>query len=257
VAARRQQASSFLSPARPRLFAHRGLAVEAPENTLLAFAAAIGIGARYVETDVHATSDGVAVVVHDPDLDRVAGRDVRVEDFTLQQLREVDFGAGQSMPTLAEALNAFPETFFNIDIKSAAAAAPAATAIRDQDAVHRVLVTSFDERRRRDAVRRLPGVASSASSQRLAVALVAGKLGLVPVMRLALRGLVAVQVPEKAAGLRVTTRAMIDRFHRAGVEVHVWTINDRARMRQLVDRGADGIVTDRIDLAIAEFGDPV
>ncbi|HWR84504.1 MAG TPA: glycerophosphodiester phosphodiesterase family protein, partial [Rhodoglobus sp.] len=92
---------------------------------------------------------------------------------------------------------------------------------------------------------------------RLAVALVAGKLGLVPVMRLALRGLVAVQVPEKAAGLRVTTRAMIDRFHRAGVEVHVWTINDRARMRQLVDRGADGIVTDRIDLAIAEFGDPV
>jgi glycerophosphoryl diester phosphodiesterase len=256
VASRPSPADSFLSPPRPRLLAHRGLALEAPENTLLAFAKAIALGAAYVETDVHASADGVAVIVHDPDLDRVAGRDARVEDFTLEQLRAVDLGAGQQVPTLAEALDGFPETRFNIDIKSAAAAEPAAQVIRDLGAVDRVLVTSFDELRRPRAVRGLPGVASSASSSRFAVALVAGKVGLVPLMRLALRGLVAVQVPEEAAGLRIATPTMIARLHRAGVEVHFWTVNDPARMLELVAMGADGIVTDRFDLAVDAFGRP-
>lgn len=244
-------AGYFLSPARPRLFAHRGLATEAPENTLLAFAAAIGIGATYIETDVHASADGLAVIAHDPDLRRVAGRDVRVSQLTARELARVDLGLGQGFPTLADALDAFPETRFNIDVKSRAAVAPTVAAITAAGASDRVLVSSFDERRRVAALRGLPGVVSSASARRFVFALLGGKVGFSPAVRGALRGLVAVQVPEKALGLRVTTRRSIESLHRAGVEIHVWTVNDPRRMRELLELGVDGLVTDRIDLALA------
>ena len=232
------------------MFAHRGLAVEAPENTLLAFAKAIAIGAGYIETDVHASHDGVAIVAHDPDLKRVAGRDVRLEQLTLADLRRVDLGHGQSFCSLAEALDAFPETRFNIDVKSPAAVAGVVSAIRAARATNRVLVTSFSERRRLEAVRALPGVASSSSARRFVPALLAGKVGLSPIVRRSLAGLVAVQVPERALGLRVTSERMLRRLHAAGVEVHVWTVNDPQRMRQLLELGVDGLVTDRADLAL-------
>ena len=187
------------------MFAHRGLALEAPENTLLSFAKAIAAGAIYVETDVHASLDGAAVIAHDPDLKRIAGRDIRVDQLTLAELQRIDLGYGQTFTTLAAALDAFPDTRFNIDVKAAAAAEPAARAIIAAKAQSRVLVSSFDERRRRAALSLLPGVVSSSSARLFAVALLAGKLGLSPVVRRALRGLVAVQVPEKAIGLRITT----------------------------------------------------
>jgi glycerophosphoryl diester phosphodiesterase len=241
----------YLSPPRPRVLAHRGLALDAPENTLLAFERAVAAGTTYIETDVHASRDGVAVVSHDPDLQRVAGRPGRVGDLTLDELREIDLGHGQTFCTLAEALAAHPTIRFNIDVKSADAVESAATAILDAAATDRVLVTSFGESRRARVTALLPGVATSASARRFLVALLAGKIGAVGIMRAALRGMCAVQVPERAVGLRVTSPAMIRRLHEAGVEVHVWTINDPTRMRELLDLGVDGIVTDRADLALA------
>lgn len=243
-------ASSYLAPARPRVFAHRGLAVAAPENTLLAFEKAVDAGAVYIETDVHASRDGIAIVAHDPDLTRIAARQGLVSEFTLEELRAVDLGQGQTFCTLAEALERFPAIRFNIDVKSAAAIGPTIEAVRAAGASDRVLVSSFSESRRRKALAGLPGVVSSASAPRFAVALFAGKLGLSPVVRAALRGLVAVQVPERALGLTITTPRMIARLHAAGVEVHVWTINDPERMRELLALGVDGIVTDRADLAL-------
>ena len=244
------QPSRYLSPARPRVFAHRGLAVGAPENTLLAFLKALALGVEYLETDVHASSDGVAVLSHDPDLRRVAGRDGNVEALTLAQLRGVELGYGQTFSSLAEALDAFPDARFNIDVKSVAAVQPTVDAIRALRATDRVLVSSFSEQRRRAAVDQLPGVATSASAPRFVQALIAGKLGLKPIMAHALRGTVAVQVPEKALRLRVTTARMLEQLHFLGVEMHVWTINDPHRMRELLQLGVDGIVTDRADLAM-------
>jgi glycerophosphoryl diester phosphodiesterase len=173
-----------------------------------------------------------------------------VADLTAADLGRIDLGHGQGFPTLAEALDGFPETRFNIDVKSADAVAPTIDAILKLGASDRVLVSSFDERRRAAALRGLPGVASSASARRFAIALVAGKAAFSPALRGALRGLVAVQVPEKALGMQVTTRRFIDRLHRAGVEIHVWTVNDAQRMDELLDLGVDGLVTDRIDLAL-------
>jgi len=245
------QPSRYLSPARPRVFAHRGLAVAAPENTLLAFLKALALGVGYIETDVHASSDGVAVISHDPELSRVAGRDGNVEALTLAQLGRIDLGCGQTFSSLAAALDAFPEARFNIDVKSAAAVQPTVNAIRALRATDRVLVSSFSEQRRRAAIDQLPGVATSASAPRFVQALIAGKLRLKPIMAYALRGTVAVQVPEKALRLRVTTARMLDQLHSLGVEMHVWTINDPHRMRELLELGVDGIVTDRADLAMA------
>jgi len=240
----------FLDLPTPRVLAHRGLAIEAPENTMLAFAKAIAVGARYIETDVHASHDGVAVVAHDEDLARVAGRSVRVDQLTMPELRRVELGEGQGFSSLAEVLDAFPETRFNIDIKSAAAVQPAVDAIRKADAIERVLVTSFSEQRRRSALAALPEVVTSASARRFVAALVSGKLGFSPAVRRSLRGLAAVQVPERALGMRVTTARMLRRLRAAGVEVHVWTVNDPVRMRELLALGVDGIVTDRVDLAL-------
>jgi glycerophosphoryl diester phosphodiesterase len=239
---------TFLSGPLPRIIAHRGLATEAPENTLLAFLHALNAGATHLETDVHASADGVAVISHDPDLSRVAGRTVRVEQLTMAELRRIDLGHGQGFCSLADALDAFPEARYNIDIKDERAALPAARAILDARASGRVLITSFDEKRRRAAADALPGVASSASVTRFLPAILAAKLGLTSLTRRALRGLVAVQIPERRGPLTLVTRHTVRVLHAAGVEVHVWTVNDSAQMTRLLDLGVDGLVTDRCDV---------
>ncbi len=235
----------------PRVLAHRGLALEAPENTLLAFAKALSAGAGFIETDVHDSADGVAIVSHDAELVRVADRDVRVDQLTSAELRRVDLGHGQAFPTLAEALDAFPDARFNIDVKSAGAVIPTVEAIRSLKAMNRVLITSFSEARRRAALRELPGVATSAAFGTGARMLAASKLRLGGRVRRILRSVDAVQLPERWKGVQVVTPPLIRMAHAAGVEVHVWTVNDPLDMVRLLDLGVDGIVTDRADLAMA------
>jgi len=240
---------SFFSPELPRVLAHRGLAIEAPENTMLAFLKALSIGVEYIETDVHASHDGVAVVAHDETLSRVAGRQVRVDQLTMAELRRVTLGEGQSFPSLAEVLDAFPTARFNIDLKSDDVVEPAVKAIRDAGAVNRVLVASFSDRRRKAAVDLLPGVATSASRRASGRAVAAARLGAVAAVRTALRGVDAVQLPEKFRGARIITPRLVSAMHSAGVEVHAWTINDVPSMERLLAMGVDGLVTDRADLA--------
>lgn len=226
------------------------MAVAAPENTLLAFANALAAGASHIETDVQSSRDGIAVICHDADLSRVAARAERVGELSFAELAEIDLGDGQGIVSLADALAAFPHARFNIDVKDAAAVGPTAAAVRGAGATHRVLITSFSERRRRATTRLLPGVASSASAPRFTVALLAAKVGLSPVVRWALRGIAAVQVPQSAGPIRVTTPRVIRAMHRVGVEVHVWTVNEENDMSALLDLGVDGLVTDRADLAV-------
>ena len=240
----------YFSPAGPRVLAHRGLALEAPENTLLAFAHALALGVEYVETDVHASADGVAMIAHDPDLSRVLGRPEKVSDLTAAELGALDLGDGQHMPTLAEALDALPDARFNIDLKVAAAVPSAVEMITSLRAERRVLLTSFSERRRRAAISRLPGVATSASGPLFAGALLAASVRGAPAVRRLLRGIQAVQIPERALGMSTITPGRLRQYHAAGVEVHVWTINDVDSMHRLLDLGVDGIVTDRADLAM-------
>ena len=241
--------SVYFDPPGPRVFAHRGLATTVPENTIAAFQAAVDVGARYLETDAHATADGVAVLVHDPEI-IVDGVAHAVRKLTLSQLRQLDLGNGHRVPTLAGALVTFPDARFNIDVKSEQAAGPVARAVRAERAIDRVLVTSFDEGRRRRAVDALPGVASSASSDRIGRAWLGARLGSAAMVRSALEGISTVQIPERHRTLRLVTAQTVRTFHRAGIEVHVWTVNSPADMTRLLDLGVDGIITDRADLAL-------
>ncbi|MCU1479077.1 MAG: glycerophosphodiester phosphodiesterase [Subtercola sp.] len=247
---RKRKAGPFFDGPLPRLLAHRGLAIDRPENTLAAFRAAAECGAAYIELDVHASSDGAAIVAHDPDLTRLLAREDTIAGLTQAELAALDLGDGSGFASLAEILAALPGVRLNIDIKAAAAAAPAAAAIRAADAIDRVLITSFSGKRRRSAVELLPGVATSASARSFLMALVAATLGLGPIVKFVLRGVDAVQAPQSALGLRVTSPRVLRSIRAAGVEVHIWTINDTATMTALLDLGVDGIVTDRIDLAL-------
>ena len=242
--------SPFLSPAPQRVLAHRGLSLDAPENTMLAFIAAVDAGATFLETDVHATADGIAVLAHDPNLDRVAGRDVVIEQTLWQDLAEIDLGQGTQVPELRTALLALPDAKWNIDLKSDAAVVPTVRAVVEARAVDRVLLTSFSERRRRQAQLLLPDVATSASQSIALQAVAAQRLGLRGQLRRILEPVVALQVPRRHRGVELVTERSVAAFQRAGVEVHVWTINDPVEMRELLEMGVDGIVTDRCDLAL-------
>ncbi len=246
----RAGADGYFASAPPRVLAHRGLALEAPENTLLAFAKALAIGVEYLETDVHESSDGVAIVSHDPTLQRVAHRKVSVNHLTAVELRRVDLGSGQNFASLEEALDAFPDARFNIDVKSAGAAQPTINAIRKVNALDRVLVSSFSDTIQRSTVDGLPGVATSAPMGAMFRILSASKVGLTGRVASALSKFDAIQVPERWKGVRVVSPSLIRSAHDAGVEVHVWTINDPDDMHRLLDLGVDGIVTDRADLAL-------
>ncbi|MEO5919602.1 MAG: glycerophosphodiester phosphodiesterase family protein [Pseudolysinimonas sp.] len=241
----------FFTPAPPRVLAHRGLAVDAPENTLLAFAKAIAVGVTHIETDVHVSADGVAMVSHDPDLRRLTGRRVTIGHMTSQELRRIDLGGGQSYCSLAEALDGFPDVRFNIDIKIGGAVLPTVDAVRAAAATRRVLIGSFNPARRMTAVRMLPGVATSISARGAVAAVAAARAGSLASLRRILRDVQAVQLPESVLRMRAFTPRTIAAFHAAEVEVHAWTINEPDAMDRLLELGVDGLVTDRADLGIA------
>ena len=242
--------STYFDLPAPRVLAHRGLAIDAPENTLLAFERAAAVGVDYVETDVHVSADGVAVLAHDPSLGRVAGRDVEVARLTMDELRSVDLGQGQAFASLEEALDAFPDLRFNIDVKAPGAVAPAVAAIERTRAASRVLLTSFSERRRLQLGVLVPQAVTSAGSRGVITTRLVSALRWPAAVGLARRGAAALQVPERVGRFRLVTAGFVEAVHRAGAEVHVWTVNDPADMARLLDLGVDGLVTDRADLAI-------
>lgn len=219
---------------------------------MAAFEAATARGATHVETDAHATRDGVAVAFHDGVLDRVSDGTGAVREQTWDSLRGVRVGGAAAIPRLTELLSTWPDLRVNIDVKDWSAVTPVADAIRRCRAEHRVCVTSFDDRRTL-AVRRLlgPQVATS-PGPRGVVSWQMASLHAPGAARWARPGgpsVVAFQVPSRAGPLPVVTRASVRQAHRWGMHVHVWTINDPARMHRLLDLGVDGLITDRLDLA--------
>lgn len=232
-------------------FAHRGGAyhpeVEGLENTLAAFRHAVDLGYRYLETDVHVTSDGVLLAFHDDVLDRVTDRTGRVATTTYAQVQQALVGQRERVPSLAQLLEAFPHARFNIDLKSPGAVAALAAFVAEHDAWDRVLVGSFSACRL-ERFRRLTGGRVATSAHPLEVA----AFRFLPSARMAravTRGRpCALQVPHRRGPLVVVTRGLVRRAHAAGVQVHVWTVDDPEEMRLLLDRGVDGILTDRTDI---------
>jgi glycerophosphoryl diester phosphodiesterase len=243
----------YLQVSRPFVLAHRGLATDAPENSMAAFAAAVATGVTHLETDVHATADGVLVAFHDARLDRLTDLTGPVVDISWTTLQRARLGT-ERVPLLEDVLTAWPTLRVNVDLKSAAAVAPFAELVRKTGSSDRVCVASFSDRRRRAAIRALTGGGPVAYSLGVvgsarAVALAAARAPR-SVLRRALQGAVALQLPDRAGPLPVVTRHLVSAVQRAGAQVHVWTIDDPQRMRELLDLGVDAIVTNRADLAV-------
>ncbi|MFG2847326.1 glycerophosphodiester phosphodiesterase [Kitasatospora sp. NPDC048296] len=245
----------FLDHPGPLAFAHRGGELGHPENSLAAFEAAVALGYRYLETDVHATADSVLVAFHDSRLDRVTDRGGAVAELPWESVRRARIGGTEPVPLLEDLLGAFPAARFNIDVKAAPAVAPLVETIRRTNAWDRVCVGGFSDSRLA-AVR-------AAAGPRLATS-----LGPREVARLRLRSLgelvlprsprpergaspylgICAQVPERHRGVPVVDRAFVRAAHRLGLQVHVWTVDDPTRIRSLLDLGVDGIMADRIDV---------
>ncbi len=231
----------FLDHPGPLAFAHRGGIEAAPENTMAAFEAAVRLGYRYLETDVHATSDGVLAAFHDDTLERVTGGGGRIGDMTWSELRAVRIDGGHSIPQLQDLLEAWPAARINIDPKTDAAARLLPAVLARTGAVDRVCIGSFSGRRL-GWLRRTIGVRLCTSMGPLDVArLRLGSLG-VPIGGFAAA---CAQVSTTYRGLPVADRALVGYAHRLGLQVHVWTINDEAEMTRLLDLGVDGLMTDR------------
>ncbi|GAB2619988.1 glycerophosphoryl diester phosphodiesterase [Paractinoplanes abujensis] len=234
----------YLDAPTPLAFAHRGGAADGDENTAEAFERAVKLGYRYVETDVHATADGIPVVFHDATLDRVTDGAGAIESLTWSDLQSVRIGGAALVPRLDEILAAWPETRFNIDIKADPGVAPTVECVRTSGATDRVLLASFSNRRLAQ-VRSLagPSVATSLGSRSAALLRLASVTG-TPVRFPT--SVAAVQVPPRHGRFTVVDRRFIALAHRLGLQVHVWTIDDPTEMNRLLDLGVDGIMTDRL-----------
>jgi len=242
---------------KPRVLAHRGFVPDDAdgivENSFAALAAAHAAGATYIESDCHLTADGHVVLLHDADLSRVAGDPRPVAEVTLPQLERLMAGIG-GLVTLRQALEAFPDVRFNLDVKADDAAIPVGRAVAPH--ADRVLLASFSDARRRaalDAADRFGrGVRPATSAGTATIGRVLAAVGARSprLVRRALSGVDALQVPERRGPVRVVTQRLIDAAHRCDVEVHVWTVNDPAQMARLLQLGVDGLVTDRADVAL-------
>jgi glycerophosphoryl diester phosphodiesterase len=220
----------------PIPFAHRGGASDWPENTMPAFEAAVGLGYRYLETDVQATADGVLAAFHDDDLTRTCGRPGRISELAWSEVRTARVGGLEPIPLLTDLLEAFPDARLNIDCKSDASVQPLVDVLRRTNSLERVCLGTFSHRRL-VRLRRLlgPGLCTSMSPREVAQWL-AGRLPAAPA---------AAQVPPTRGRLTVVSRRTVARAARRGVPVHVWTIDDPAEMHRLLDLGVAGIMTDR------------
>jgi glycerophosphoryl diester phosphodiesterase len=276
--------TAFLDHPGPLAFAHRGGAAHAPENSWRAFEHAVGLGYRYLETDVQATADGVLIAFHDRTLARVTGRPGRVCRLAHGVVSGCLIEGTEPIPLLEDLLGAWPDVRFNIDVKGAGAIAPLASVLRRTRAWDRVCVVSFSASRLRATRRALDRPVCMAASP-LGAAMVrlggtrgprdsrgphrrgraAGPAGAACAMAppggpefamrwgpeeaapspklladwLARTGVRCVQVPAAVA-----TEPFITRAHSLGLQVHVWTVNDRPTMEHMLDLGVDGVMTD-------------
>jgi glycerophosphoryl diester phosphodiesterase len=243
----------------PIAFAHRGGAVDeagfALENTMFAFQQAVDLGYRYLETDAHVSADGVLVAAHDPTLERTTDGVGVIEDHTYAELAKLKVGGREAIPRFEDLLTAWPDVRVNVDAKTPEAVGLLAEMVHRHRAWDRVCVASFSAPSVYRLRRRLgPRVATALTWAEAAALLWAPGRAL----RARLLGSdsvgVAAQIPPRHRfGIDVLTPDFLDRAHELGKIVNVWTVNDAAEMHRVLDLGADGVFTDRLDVARAVF----
>ncbi len=251
---------------RPLVIAHQGGDGERPSNTLMAFSYAVELGADVLDLDIHSTSDGVLVVIHDDTVDRTTDGSGRVQDFTFADLQTLDAGydwptlaeesartdrpyrgQGVTIPSLEQVFEAFPDERYGIEIKQRepSIVTPFCEMLRRFELTERTVVSSFHPETMLEFRAACPEVMSS---------LVEAEVR--PFYFLSLFGMgdaydspaPALQVPLTARAfgltLKIVRPSLIEAAHDKGMVVYPWTINSEAEMRQMLGYGVDGINTD-------------
>jgi glycerophosphoryl diester phosphodiesterase len=231
----------FLVHEGPIPLAHRGGAGEWPENTMPAFQGAIDLGFRYLETDVHATRDGVLMAFHDSTLDRVTDRVGVINELTYTEVREAKVNGKEPIPVFEDLLQTFPTARINIDAKEDSSVRPLIAMLRRLDCLDRVCIGAFSDKRLKGIRSELGDAVCLGLGPRSVAHLRVAAIG-VPIR--SVPGQIA-QVPVKLGPLTLVDKRFIASAHASGVDVHVWTIDDAAEMTRLLDLGVDGIMTDR------------
>ncbi|WP_328634072.1 glycerophosphodiester phosphodiesterase [Streptomyces sp. NBC_00356] len=234
----------YLDHPGPLALAHRGGAADGLENTAAAFRRAVDLGYRYLETDVHATSDGRLVAFHDTTLDRVTDGGGRIADLPWSTVRHARVAGSEPVPLFEELLESFPDARWNVDVKAEPALVPLLDLLRRTRAWDRVCVGSFSEARvARAQALAGPRLATSYGTKGV-LGLRLRSYGIPATLR---RSAVCAQVPVGHGRIRVVDHRFVRAAHARGLQVHVWTVNDEKEMRRLLDLGVDGIVSDHIE----------
>lgn len=226
----------------------------APENTIPAIRHGVEVGSQAIEIDLHASKDGELVVIHDPTLDRTTNGTGPVDQRTLSELQAFDAGCrftadegqtfpfqgkGVQIPTLDEAMEAIGDLPSILEVKSAAAGLLLADWLPGRPEFDRIIVGGFNAEE--------VGPAGDAARWRCAYQtdllgfVLWGKLG---INRRLPQDLTAAMVPVRKNGLRIVTRGFVRRMHEQDKGVFVWTVNRPDEMRQLLDIGVDGMISD-------------
>jgi glycerophosphoryl diester phosphodiesterase len=247
---------------RPLVFGHRGGSRLAPENTLAAFARGVAEGVDGLELDVRLSRDGEVMVCHDATVDRTCDGHGAIADLMASDLAGMDAGyrftpgdgthpfrgRGLSVPTLREVLARHAGRRFIVELKDhrEALARAAVDVVGEAGALERVCFGTFHPNVMR-AVRRLaPGAVTSGARDEVLHAVLGSRLGIFPPFR----RYRALQVPEQRESIRVVSARFLRAARRASVPVHVWVVDGADDIRRLLEWGADGIITDRPDVAV-------
>ncbi len=263
----------YVTHDRPLFFAHRGGSLLAPENTLVAFEKGVSFGADALELDIQTTSDGELVVIHDPTVDRTTNGSGPVAAFSLAELQKLDAGyrfspddgqtfpfrdQGIFIPTLREVMERFPTLRINLDLKESSIAREKRLwqLIQDLHAEDRMLVASGDIHPPIVRFRKICGgrVATSASAWEIRVFVFAVYGRVARFLRPAYD---ALQVPESWQGTRIVFPALLSAARWHGLDVHVWTVDDRPSMDRLLAMGVDGLMSDRPDILAEALASPL
>jgi glycerophosphoryl diester phosphodiesterase len=221
---------------RVSIVAHRGASAYEPENTIKSFERAFQLGADFVELDVRMSKDGVLVVIHDEAVDRTTNGSGLVRELTLRELRLLDAGRGEKIPTLKEVLELFKETKhrFFVEVKEPGLEEKLLKDLIEQQAEDRVVITSFYH----TAIKKM-------SERRKNI-----KCGVIfacqPVNpeNLATHAKASILLPK----LEYVNAEMVSRAHKNNLNIIPWPINNENDAKKMIDLNVDGIVTDKPDI---------
>ena len=231
---------SYLNYSGLEVLAHRGGSIESLENTIESFKYSISLGCNYIETDVQLSLDGKPYIFHDEDLNRLAGINKIFNDLHSSEIDEIKLFNNHKIPLLEEVLLKFPETYFQIDVKTDEVALPALKVIYDLGAQDRVCIASFSSERLETVRNKYPDICISMGPKEILKLLLAS-FGLY-------RGTVpgdCLQIPIYQYGIKLVTKRFVNFVQSKDLKVIVWTINKPEEMKKLIELEVDGIITDK------------